>query len=112
MNKCPVCGKDVLRKSSKVIYCNDSCKYKAYALRNPERVKESQKRYNTNNYQKRLETWKKYRIKTGRSKTIWTEDRINTCMECNIKFKPDKFHPYMKFHSLACEAKYKSRKWK
>lgn len=112
MRKCPICNKEIERKSSKAIYCSSSCKYKAYRLRNPEKVKQTQEKYNKNNYQKRLETWRKYRIKTGRSKTIWTEDLINTCIECGKKFHPPRTVPFKKYCSPNCRANYIQRKWK
>lgn len=111
MRICDNCGNFILRKSLKAKYCSSNCKYEAYRLRNPEKVKQTQLKYNKNNPEKRRETWRKYRLKTGRSKTIWTDDLINFCVECGIKFHPTRFVPYKKYCSPQCRNRYNQRNW-
>jgi endogenous inhibitor of DNA gyrase (YacG/DUF329 family) len=111
MRLCPICGKRVLRKSKKAIYCSDKCSTKAYRMRNPQKIKESQDKYNLENHNRRLETYRRYRIRSGRSKTIWHENLYNTCLECGKKFHPPKTVPFKKYCSPLCRSRYISRKW-
>jgi len=112
MKVCPICKNKIERKSPKAIYCSPNCKGKAYRLRNPEKVKLTQKKYNKKNHSKRLETWRNYRIKSGRSKTIYKEGMKNKCIECKKIFSPPKTVPYKKYCSSLCRSRFIQREFK
>ena len=108
---CLICGQRIFRKSQKAKYCSSSCKYKAYRIRNPEKVKSSLEKYREQNHAALLEKWREYRIKSGRSKTSYTTNKINICLECSCSFHPKKFTPFQKYCSRSCRQKYISRKF-
>lgn len=123
MKKCLVCSRSVSGRSPKAKYCSTSCKYKAYrrgisqktGMKKPcaycgkMLIVQSDKKYcnqkcnerawNERKPHARQKIFQRYRINSGRSKTIWTPNKINTCTHCKEPFKPGKMQPWQKYCS-------------
>ncbi len=131
---CLRCQLEVKRLSPKAKYCSNSCKYKAYRQGISEKPsvkccencgasffsKNTSKycskkcgdiSYRKRNHERLREGWKKYRIKSGRSKTIYFEGMTNICLRCQNKFSPKANTPFQKYCSKSCRNKTTIERW-
>ena len=72
----------------------------ALRRRNAQKLRDFRKN-NPELYRRRM---KEFRIRSGRSRTIWSEDLINECQRCGKEFHPKKTVPYQKYCSKNCRA--------
>jgi hypothetical protein len=60
---CPICNKVFATKNERRLYCSDTCKARAFALRNPNRRREIERRYWANHPLKRRLKDVRYRLR-------------------------------------------------
>jgi len=68
-----------------------------YRQRHPDRIKEQQDRYNKLHHDRRLESWRNYRIKNGLTNNPWYPGKTNKCKICEKLFVPPKNRPYQEY---------------
>ena len=124
---CPVCNTVFLQSPYNKKFCSNKCyfgdyniknrkknieKNKRYRERHPQKVRESWQKCNRENKEKRLQIYRNYRIKSGRSKTIFKEGMVNICKFCGNVFSPTKFVPYKKYCGSSCRSKAITKRWR